>query len=361
MGLALIYSATRYLDSSRFMIVQSASILIGVGVYFALTFVDIELFTEKSWKWMLVFGIAINLLLFTPLGVGEETTGNNSWIAIPGIPFNIQPAEVSKLFFILLLAYQCTRYREFDVSSPPSVLLLTGHAGLMCGLIALSSGDFGMVLVYLFLFVIVAWTAGVKKRWFLLGGVGLAGGVALVWPHLPYYIQSRFLVVIHRVFLDHDLDPLGQGWQQSRSVLAIGSGGVTGQGYLQGTQTQRGAIPAQHTDEIFAVCGEELGMIGCAVVVLLLMAIIVRCFWVSRTAPTPMGALAAAGFGGMLLIQSVLNIGMCLYVSPVVGLTLPFFSYGGSSIITLFAAMGIVSSIKSRPLPSWLKDRVGNR
>lgn len=152
----------------------------------------------------------------------------------------------------------------------------------------------------------------------------------------------------------------GAGWQQSRSILAIGSGGLSGQGYLQGIQTQspyESSLPSRSADEIFAVCGEEFGLVGCILVILILAAIIARCVWVARRAPSPMTALAAMGYAGMLFFQCVLNIGMCLYVLPIVGLTLPFFSYGGTSIITMFAAMGAVSSIKTRSLPSWLRDR----
>ncbi|MPM72334.1 putative lipid II flippase FtsW [bioreactor metagenome] len=194
-----------------------------------------------------------------------------------------------------------------------------------------------------------------RLRWFLLGA-GAAGGLGyLAWPHLPGYIQMRF-----RVVFDHALDPLDKGFHQSRSILAIGSGQLTGQGLFKGTQTQSAAasaLPARHTDFIFAVAGEELGLLGCALILALLLAIILRCVWVSRTARSPVCAYAAMVYAGMLMVQTLLNVGMCLYVSPVVGLTLPFFSYGGSSIITLYAAMGIVSGIKMRTLPSWLRDR----
>jgi rod shape determining protein RodA len=233
----------------------------------------------------------------------------------------------------------------------------------MAALIAVVSGDFGMVLVYLGLFVIIAWTAGVKKRWFLLALVLGVAAVIIVWPHVPGYIQGRFTVVIDHITGNPDTyveQTQGRGWQQTRSILAIGSGGLFGQGYLQGTQTQSAseeALPARHTDEIFAVCGEEFGMVGCILVILLLTAIILRCVWVARRANSPMAAYVAMGYAAMLLLQTVINIGMCLYVFPVVGLTLPFFSSGGSSIITLYACMGIVSGIKMRSLPSWLRDR----
>ena len=162
------------------------------------------------------------------------------------------------------------------------------------------------------------------------------------------------------VVLDHSLDPLGAGFQQSRSLLAIGSGQLTGQGYLNGTQTQASysaALPARQTDFIFSVCGEELGMVGCLLLLLGLALIILRCYWEGRNASSPFTAYVSMGIAGMLLAQVFFNVGMCLYILPVMGLTLPFFSYGGSSIITLYTAMGIVSSIRARTLPSWLRDR----
>ncbi len=264
-GVVLIYSATRYLGQAgiRYVPIQLISIVLGVVAYFIMSFVDVELFTEKSWKWMFGFNVFIILLLLTPFGVGGETTGNNSWLAFPFLPVNIQPAEVAKVFFVLLLALQCRKLQDWGISRFTSVIQLAGHTLFMAGLIAVISGDFGMSLVYLGLFVIMAWTAGVKKRWFLLGLAGCAGGMALVWSHLPSYIQERFTVVIDHITGNPETlyqQTQDRGWQQTRSVLAIGSGGVFGQGYLQGTQTQstsEGTLPARYNDEIFAVCGEE--------------------------------------------------------------------------------------------------------
>lgn len=363
-GLILIYSATQYdPDLRTYPFKQAAFICLGVVVYVILSFVDIELFTEKSWKWMFLFNVFIILLLLTSLGVGKEQTGNNSWLAIPYIPFTIQPAEVAKLFFVLILSLQCARYRERGISRPGSVLRLTAHTLFMAGLIAVVSGDFGMVLVYLFIFVIMAFSAGVKIRWFVLGAILILAGIAAVAVlsvksetfMLQFgYIIRRFTEVFTRS------DPQDIGWQQNRSVLAIGSGQLTGQGFLKGRQTHstsEGSLPARHTDEIFAVCGEEFGLIGCVIVLLLLCAIIVRCFWVARSARSHLSAYIAMGYGAMLLIQTAINVAVCLYIFPVVGLTLPFFSYGGTSVLTLFAAMGIVSGVKMRSLPSWLRDR----
>lgn len=363
-GVALIYSATRYLGhaGARYVPIQLVAIVLGVAAYFVMSFVDVELFTERSWKWMFIFNVVI-ILLLKPFGVGGETTGNNSWLPIPFLPINVQPAEVAKVFFILLLAFQCRKLQAWGISRFASVVQLAGHTIFMAGLIAVISGDFGMSLVYLGLFVVMAWTAGVKKRWFLLGIVLAVAALLLLWPHIPAYIRNRFTVVIDHVAGNPDTafqQTQDAGWQQTRSILAIGSGRLFGQGYLHGTQTQsasEGSFPARYTDEIFAVCGEEFGLAGCLFLILLLTAIILRCVYVARRASSPMSAYIAMGYAAMLLLQTCINIGMCLYVFPVVGLTLPFISYGGTSVITLYACMGIVSGIKMRSLPSWLRDR----
>lgn len=350
-GLLLIYSATRYLhNGNRYVMIQGIGILIGVVAYVVFTLVDIELFTEKMWKWMLLFNVAI-LLALIPFGRAGDS-GNKNWIPIPGLPINIQPAEVVKLFLVLLLAYQCAKLKEKELLAHPlSVILIAAHGFFFAGLNLVISKDYGMSLLYILMLIIIMWCAGVKWGWFALGIGGAVGAVALLWNKLPPYIRSRVTIIFLRN------DPGGAGWQQEHCVMAIATGGVTGQGYLQGSQTQRGIIPAQYTDEIFAVCGEELGLVGCAVMLLLLCAIILRCCWVGRHAASQMTALVAFGFGGMFLAQTVINIAMTLYVFPVVGLTLPFFSYGGTSIIILFAAAGLVSGVKAKDLPSWLQDR----
>ena len=365
-GLVLIFSATRYLgeaDAMRCMIVQAVAIVMGVVIYMLMSSVDIELFVDKSWKWLLLFNVVINALVRTPLGV--EVNGNRSWLHIPGFPVNLQPAELAKLTFVLLLAWQMKKLGEGgSISRPTSVFSIAGHTLVMLGLIVATSGDFGMALTYAVIFVVVAWAGGVKKRWFLLAVVVCVVGLLLIWPYIKdRYFMRRFIVVFDHLTGNPDTlydQTRDTGFQQTRSILAIGSGGLFGMGYLNGTQTQstsEQSLPARHTDEIFAVCGEEFGLVGCVLLLCLLGAIILRCIWVSRRASSPQSALIAMGYAGMLTAQVAVNVGMCLYVFPVVGLTLPFISYGGTSIVTMFAAMGIVSSIKMRSLPSWLRDR----
>ena len=273
-----------------------------------------------------------------------------------------QPGEIAKLSFIVVLAWLINKERAKGLGRFPALVKYVVLTGVFAGSLAVLSGDWGMVIVYLFIFVVMAWVAGVSKWWFVGVGAPMVGAVVFLWrfilPRTKYWTDYR--IMRFRVVLDHNLDPSNRGWQQSRTLLAIGSGQLTGQGWLNGTQTQslsEGSLPARHTDNIFAVCGEEFGLIGCCAVLLILLLIILRCIWVSRRAKSYMSAYIAMGIAAMLMIQTIINVAMNLYVGPVIGLTLPFFSYGGSSTLTLFIAMGIVSGIKMRPLPSWLKDR----
>ena len=354
-GIALIYSATRYMDSYRYVIVQSAALCIGIVCYIFLSMVDIEE-VSKKWKWLVAFNVLFILLLI-PFGV--EVWGNRAWVKFPGMRVNIGPAEFIKITFTILLARQLQwlRTEKRDLKSFGSVAFIGGHMVALCGYYYAISSDMGNALVYVFIFICMAFAAGVALRWFVIAGVGGAAGIAALWTMdlIPSYMKKRFIVLF-----DHSYDPLGKGWQQTRSLLALGSGQLTGQGYLNGTQTQAkydASLPARWTDFIFSVAGEELGMLGCLAIIALLAAIIIRCLLVARSAKTEMSAYICVGIAAMLIFQTLENIGMCLFIMPVIGLTLPFFSYGGSSIVTLFCAMGVVSGIKKRSLPDWLRNR----
>ena len=353
-GIVLIASATNYSNSQlRCVLVQSAAAAIGICLYFLFSVVDVEHFCEK-WKWFFVFNIGFIALLLTPLGV-DDGTGNKAWLYASWMPTSIQPAEIVKLTYTILLAKQIGWFRDNQgMHRLESVLWPAGHAAFMFAYIFLISGDAGSGLVYLFVFAGMALAAGVAWYWFVLGGTMLAGAVAglVLIDKIPSYMRERFLVIF-----DHSISDR-VAWQQTRSVMALGSGGLWGQGLFNGVQTQSavsGNLPARHTDFIFSVCGEELGMIGCVAIILLELLVVLRCFTTARVAKSTMGSLICIGFGTMLIFQTVENIGMCLFVMPVIGLTLPFFSYGGSSIVTLYAAMGIISGVRNRTLPDWLR------
>ena len=354
-GMVLIASATHYMDTSgmsgmmRYVGVQGVALLLGLCAYVFMSMIDVEIVLKK-WKWVVAFNIVFIGLLVTPLGVGSDTTGNQAWLKIPGIPFQIGPAEIVKITFTLLLAKQMEWLREEkrDLKSFPSAAMVAGHTLLLMGYYVVISGDMGNALTFFFIFLCMSFAAGFALRWFalLFAGGGAAFAAAWALELIPGYMMDRF-----RVLFDHSYDALKTGWQQTRSLMAIGSGGIFGQGYMQGTQTQSSyppSLPNRWTDFIFSVCGEELGLIGCLLVIALLTAIIVRVLLVARNAQTPLHCYICVGMAAMLIYQTVINIGMCLFVMPTIGVTLPFFSYGGSSLLTLFAAMGVVSGIKKR-------------
>ena len=351
-GMVLIASATRFMKVEkmiRYVGVQGVAMCLGICAYIFISMVDVEILMKK-WKWLVAFNIIFIGLLLTPFGVGGSTTGNQAWLKFPGIPFQIGPAEVVKITFTLLLAKQLEWLREEkrDLKSFRSAFLAAGHTIALMGWYVVISGDMGNALTFFFIFVAMAFAAGFALRWFVLLFAGMGGAIAgaVFLGLMPEYMKKRFLVLF-----DHSYDALGVGWQQSRSLLAIGSGGVFGQGYMNGTQTQSSypqSLPYRWTDFIFSVCGEELGMVGCLAVILLLVAIIARVLMVAKNAETNFHCYVCVGVAAMLIYQTIINIGMCLFVMPTIGVTLPFFSYGGSSLLTLFAAMGVVSGIKKR-------------
>ena len=352
-GCLMIASATHYTGSYKNVVVQLAALCLGIVAYVLMSMLDLAEIS-KYWKWLLGGSLVLILLLKTPLGM--ESGGNRAWLGVEGIPVSLQPAEIVKITFILVLARQLVYLQENrDLKSVPSIAMLGGHLLLIVGTYAAVSGDMGSALVFVFIFACMCFVAGVAKRWFVIGILGGSFAFYVLWEEdkINPYMKERFMTLF-----DHDLDTMGVGWQQTRSLLALGGGKLTGQGLFHGTQTQAKdawSLPARHTDFIFSVIGEELGMLGCLFTIALLAAIIFRCVLIARHAQQRMDMYICVGVAAMLIFQVICNIGMCLFVMPVIGLTLPFVSYGGTSIVTLFAAMGMASGIQKRARPEWLR------
>ena len=186
-GLVMITSATRYLETYRHVIVQGAAAVIGIALYFLMSMIDVTELVKK-WKWILLFNIAMILVLKTPLGA--EVNGNLAWIHIPGFPVNIQPAEIVKLSFIMVLAHQLVWLKENkDLKSIPSIAMLGGHLVLIVGLYYVISSDMGSALVYIFVFACMAFVAGTAIRWFVMAILG--GGIAFYLPQARRKLQWR--------------------------------------------------------------------------------------------------------------------------------------------------------------------------
>ena len=348
-GIAMIYSATRYNapTDNRKIIVQTAALLIGIVVYFGISMIDLEMLI-KRWKWIAAFNVLFILLLKTPFGVSDNT-GNTAWLKFPFLPVSIGPAEVVKITFIILLAWQLQWLREEkrDLRSFSAAFYVGGHTLGIAGLYFVISGDMGNALMFLLIFVVMSFVAGFALRWFalLFGASGAVIGGIIAFDLVPdskKYMLNRFIVLF-----DHSYDVQGQGWQQTRSLLTIGGGGFWGQGYLHGTQSQAGvgSVPARHTDLIFAVIGEELGFVGACAVVGLFVLLLWRGITIAAHAPDRFGALLVVGFTVQVALQAVLNVAVVTNTIPNTGISLPFFSSGGTSLMMLLGEMGIVLSV----------------
>ena len=327
--------------------IQIGAFIIGIVLFVLFSYIDIDVIADKSIG-LFIFSALLIATLFI-WGVGAEEVGNRGWLRFWGI--GIQPAEVVKVPFTIIVAQMIVGYKERkSLNSLPSILKIFIVSTMIFGLIFVSSRDVGNPLMYVLILLMMLFIGGLQLRWFFLG----AGIVAVMSP----LIWNRFFLPYHRdrilaPFAPETVDPNRNKvlWQPDLSVRAITSGGFLGQGLRNGRITQAGRIPEQHTDFIFSAAGEELGFIGCVLIVILLVMIIIRCVQVGIRSNNPLGLLVCIGISAMLIAQTLLNIGMCLGILPVIGITLPFFSYGGSSIVTCFAAMGIVSGIKMRPKP----------
>jgi len=346
-GLLLIKSVLGT-PGSRETRVQIIALVIGVFLFILFSYVDIDIIADKS-VFLIVFS-ALFIMTLLIWGVGKEETGNNAWLRFFDI--GIQPAEVTKITFIIILAKMIANHKERKtLNSFMSLVQILLIFILFFGLIIVVSYDVGSALVYMFILVVMLFIGGVKLRWFALGAAVVAAVSPLVFYNL---FSQQYRNRILAPFTPDTIDPYRMGvlWQSDRSVQAIMSGGFQGQGLGNGRMTQGGVIPAQSTDFIFSAAGEELGFIGCMLIVLLLTAIIIRCIYVGIKSNNSLGMLVCTGIAAMLIAHMIENIGMCLGILPVIGISLPFFSYGGSSIVTVFAAAGIVSGIKMRPKPA---------
>lgn len=340
-GIVAISSATAALGSTRYVTVQTAALILGVFIYIVLTLIDVDIIAERR-ELLLIFCIAfIGVLFFW----GQDNgSGNKSWLRVPFIGIDMQPAEICKIFFIIIMG-KTMSVNQNSLSSPINVAKMALMTFLFFGLIIYLSSDLGVALTYIFIFIVMAFVGGVNLMWFLVALGGVAAAAPILWSFLEDYQKNRILVLF-----DPTLDP-DIYWQTERSLRYIQNGGISGQGLYEGTMVKGRAMGAQHTDFIFSAIAEELGMLGCIAVLLLLSAIVLRCIYVGVKSGNYMNRIICIGIAGMLLFQIIINVGMCLGVLPVIGLTLPFISYGGSSIVTMFLSMGVVSGIHMRPAP----------
>lgn len=336
-GIIMINSATLSYDNHmRFVLVQILALILGVVAALFLSLIPYE--KIEKWKFPIaLLGIGLlTVVLF--IGIGSDI-GTKGWISIGGL--SLQPAEIAKVCFIITFASHVSRLEE-RINRPKELLKLCIHLLIPMALVLLQP-DFGSAMVFAVIFVVVLFVAGISYKYIVGALLALLALLPVGWMLMKDYQKDRILV-----FFNPESDPLGSGYHVIQSKIAIGSGRLFGKGYMQGSQTQLGYLPEKQTDFIFGVVGEEFGLIGCLIVLALLIAIIVRVIMIARRAENSFGEYLCIGVAAMLLFHTVENIGMCIGLMPVTGIPLPFMSYGGSSMLANFLAIGIVLSVRRK-------------
>ncbi len=336
-SIVTIYGAVDNFGMSKLKM-QVAIFIVGIVVTFVIAFVDFRVIVDKLWPYMLAGSVLLLIatLVFGKSGENMETA-NKSWLAIPGTGLMIQPSEFVKFTFICTFSKQLFTVQD-HINKPLTVLLLACHAGLVVGPILLS-GDLGVALIYMAIIAIMLFCAGLHPAYFLGVAVLLVLLFPYLWEHLEEYQRQRIIVGFNP-----ELDPLDKGMQPLLSRTAIAAGGFFGNGILGGEHYE--ILPASHTDFIYATICEKFGFLGGAFVIIIFMVMVVRVFMIARHAGTSdYGGLICAGIGGMLVVQVLLNVGMCFAMLPVIGITLPLLSCGGSSMLATFMMLGLLHNV----------------
>lgn len=315
-------------------IVQAGATLLGVGCMLFLSQIDYQDICDKLTIPLFVFSI---LLLVATLVIGSEGDyGSKSWINIPGIPVNIQPSEFVKLFLTITFAKHLSREKK-SINHPLTLIKLALHA-IPIILLVLMQGDLGTALVYMVMIVAMLFAAGLSLWYFTAFFAVAIIATPYLWPLLDEYQQMRILCGFNP-----ELDPDFYGFQAIHARDAIASGGIFGKGLFGGSRYK--IVPMANSDSIFAIIGEKFGFVGCMVVFVTFIVLIIRIIWIAKNARKTYSGYICIGISAVLIAQFIENIGMNLAMLPLVGITLPFLSYGGSSVLSLYLMIGIVQSI----------------
>ena len=344
-GLVVIASATsadKFEGNFRYIAIQLGATVLGVIMYALISSLDLDVLSEH--RMALVAFNTVLLLMLIPFGTDNDT-GNRSWLDFPLLPINIQPAEICKITYIIIMASVMSAHQN-RISHISSVMHMVLHLGLLVCLNMLLSSDAGVSLIFVFIFIGMTFAGGVSLWWFLIAIGAIAVAFPVLWNFLGQYQRNRILILF-----DDTIDPLGinERYHYKINLQSLTGGGLTGQGLFNGNRTQGGNLFAQHTDYIFSSIGEELGFLGCVLVMILELAIIARCVYVGIRCQDYMRRVVCFGAASALMFQVMINVGMCIGVMPVIGLTLPLISYGGSSVVTIYAMLGLVSGAHARP------------
>ena len=344
-GMLLVYSATKntlvegQIISSEF---KSMLVAIPIGVVGAiiLSYINYDYFVKFFWA---IGAIGLILMVVTIFfGVAPDARQDSRcWLKITN-SFYFQPSEVVKIAFIVTFAVHLDAVKD-NINSIKNVALLAVHAVVPVALVMIT-GDDGSALVFALIILGMLIAAGLHWSYFLVGGLGVAAALPLAWATglIKDFQKSRFLALI---YYDSEEYARDAAYQQNQAINAMGSGKVTGKGLFNGSYVQNAAIPEAKNDMVLSVAGEELGFLGAIAVLVVIAIIVIKIMLNAKAAKDPHGYFIDMGIASMIIGQTLINVGMCLRMLPVIGITLPFFSAGGSSNLAVYLAIGVVMSV----------------
>lgn len=331
-SILILISGAETFGASR-IIIQSIAVLLGIAMMTLFSFYDYEEAAKRFW--IPLIAVSVALLVFTAL-FGAAEGSNSAWIRFG--PIGIQPSEFVKVAFILSFSRHLDLVKK-EINKPKNVLALALHVGVIVGSVLLT-GDLGSALVFVAIALVMLFCAGLSLWYFLALAALAVIAFPFVWPHLAEYQQQRILVGFNP-----ELDPYDKGYQALMSRSAIANGGFWGRGF-SGGEVYRTMFAAS-TDFVYATMLEKFGFLAALLYFALLGLILFRLIRLARSARKDLGAYICAGICALILTQTAENVGMCLAMLPVIGITLPFLSYGGSSVLSMFLLLGLAQSVKS--------------
>lgn len=339
-GILVVYSATLHdmaADATmpREAFTMIVAVVLGLTMAMIISLIDYDIIC-KLWPIWGILSIALMLIVMSPLGVAPPSRPDSQvWIDLKF--FYFQPSELVKVFFIITFSTHLNAVRH-SINRIGTLAFLGLHAAIPI-LLVMKSGDDGSALVFIFIAIGMLFVAGIDWKYMVGGLIAILAAVPLLWVKLSEFQKARFIVIF-----DPEAYP-DTAYQQNRGLAAIGQGGFFGTGLFEGPYTQSGSVPVSESDMIFTVVAEELGLFGGILALGLICGVIYRIISSGKKAVSGPALLMSYGLAAMIASQTIINVAMCLRVGPVIGITLPFFSAGGSSSLCLYIGLGLAFSL----------------
>ncbi|MAM94158.1 rod shape-determining protein RodA [Parvibaculum sp.] len=332
MGFAMLYSVAEG-NFSPWALRQAARFAVGVAIMISVAMVDLRLWMRLAYP---LYGFALAMLIAVEV-IGFVGMGAQRWLNLGFV--SVQPSEIMKVTLILALARYFHGLTLDEASRLRNLLIPLGLVGAPVMLVVMQP-DLGTAILLMATGAVILFSAGLRWRYFIMAGVGVLAAIPVVWSRLHDYQRNRVLT-----FLDPERDPLGAGYHILQSKIALGSGGIFGKGFMEGTQSQLNFLPEKHTDFIFTMLGEELGLVGALVLLALYFVVLMFSLNVALQCRNQFGRLVAIGVSMTFFFYVFINTSMVMGLLPVVGVPLPLVSYGGTAMLSLMFAFGLLMSV----------------